>query len=135
MMKKTLLCILISLYSVMAFACTCSFPDSAKEEIGKHDLVFIGKVISKTWVDSTEEKYFLVEIELKEVFKGEIQTKIISIKTGPPIPSCGYPFKLGKTYAVYAWFTQDGTSTNQCTRNTKSWRKEKREIKTVHNTP
>ncbi len=129
-MKTIFLLLVISLHSAMAIACTCAFPSNAQEEVKKHDIVFIGKVISMTWIKSEDGNHFIVKVEQKEIFKGKIQTKIISVQTGPSLPGCGFPFKIGKTYAIYALSTLDGIWTSQCTRNTKKWRKEKKMIKT-----
>lgn len=128
-MKTIFLLIIISLHTVMAVSCTCAFTGNAQEEVKKHDFVFIGKVISKTWIKSEDGNHFIVKVKQKEIFKGKIQTKIISVKTGPSLPGCGFPFEVGKTYAIYAFSTQNEIRTSQCTRNTKKWRKEKKMIK------
>jgi len=128
-MKKQILFILFTLITISVFSCSCPFPETAKEEIKKSDFVIVGKVISKSWIKSEDGNYFHIEVELKESFKGDFKTKMISLKTGPPLPSCGFNFKVGKIYAIYAYCSEIGINTSQCTRTTKNWRKEKKEIK------
>src|SRR5207249_9179993 len=40
----------------------------------------------------------------------------ISVATLEQSSACGYPFKLGTSYLVFAWKWHDGFSTAQCTR-------------------
>lgn len=108
------------------FACTCDFPGTVREEMGRSDLVFVGKVVSKTWIESEDGSYFQIKIEVKEKFKGDFESKIVSLRTGPPAPACGFYFKVGKNYAIYTFSHGSEISTNQCTRTTKAWRKEKK---------
>lgn len=134
-MKAILTSIFFCALTTEAFACTCSFPQEVAEEYKERDLVIIGKVLSKQWVETEKSGFYLVEFEPKEVFKGELvnTNDTVLIQTGPRGPGCGFWFEEGKTYSVYANKENDSYTTSQCTRTTRSWRCERKKLKTLPN--
>lgn len=134
-MKAVFKSILLCVFALEGLACSCAFTQEVSEEYEKRDLVIIGKVLSKKWVETEEKGFYLVEIEIREAFKtGQVKTnETVFVRTGPRLPSCGFWFEEGKTYAIYADAVSDHFETSQCTRTTGSWRGERKIIKTYAN--
>ncbi len=112
-------------------ACTCERPGTTSQEVQKSTHVFLGVVqsvrrvepsprIEYSWFESmiqdilsvlTGRKptpqpvqfnpYVLVTFSVQERFKGA-QSRVLTIRESGSSTSCGYEFKRGKTYVVYA---------------------------------
>jgi len=84
-----------------ANACSCMDQHlPMAETFAKTDFIFSGKVIKKSrkWFSD----YAVVEFQLNEVFKGEANKRAF-IKTGVSDGGCGFPFKKGEAYLVFAY--------------------------------
>jgi hypothetical protein len=90
-------------------ACTCDFVGPPCEEYWQSQAVFAGKVIKKSmfYVEEGEgdsrHKYqqVLVRFSIEQVFKG-VAGDEVEIVTGMSGGDCGYHFKDGERYVVYA---------------------------------
>jgi hypothetical protein len=90
-------------------ACTCGFVGPPCEEYWQSQAVFAGKVIKKStfYVEEGEGdsryKYqqVLVRFSIEQVFKG-VAGDEVEIVTGLSGGDCGYHFKDGESYVVYA---------------------------------
>jgi hypothetical protein len=90
-------------------ACSCGFVGPPCEEYWKSEAVFAGKVIkSSTFYAEEGEgnsryKYqqVLVRFSIEQAFKG-IARDEVEIVTGMGDSDCGYHFKNGERYVVYA---------------------------------
>jgi hypothetical protein len=93
-----------------AFACSCAYERSIKEELKTSEEVFAGKVLGikeerelsiefspTTFLPSHKSVLF----EVTKSFKGVTQSQIL-IKTMLHEAACGYDFQVGKEYLVYA---------------------------------
>jgi len=95
--------ILMLLIQVDALACKCKIdPDQILEQKINANLktakaVFSGKVIEIS--DSADKQYVLVKIKVEESWKDMLPEEIyITTNT----TSCGYRFKVGKYYLIFA---------------------------------
>jgi hypothetical protein len=103
-------------------ACTCNFGGSAPcQEYWRVDAVFSGTVVSsgKIVVDNgsyTSERR-LVHITVEQPLRG-IQTAEVDVVTGWGGGDCGYGFKVGQRYLVYAYrdAKDNRLGTSICTR-------------------
>jgi hypothetical protein len=85
-----LLLILLSIYQNLGTACSCIGTRSVKEEFNKSDVVFTGKVISKSKFivadTSLPKGYKMYRTEVKilkiELYKGNIEQDTIYVITG-----------------------------------------------------
>ena len=85
-------------------ACSCSgFALPCDDAIWRADAVFVGRVESIV-PEGTERR---VELEGVEVFRGP-QASRMTIATGYSGGDCGYPFRVGESYLVYASRASDG---------------------------
>lgn len=127
---RNYLLIIALLLSNVALSCSCVFPGTAYEELAKHDLVLKAKVRSKKYIDQGFDSYYLVELEIKRVYKGNMKDSLapLYIRTNPPGPACGISFKNKRKYVIYASKNGDQFETSQCTRTTGSVRKEEKKI-------
>jgi len=90
-------------------ACTCSFVGPPCEEYWKSEAVFAGKVIKRSTFYAEEGegdsryKYqqVLARFSIEQAFKG-IAGDEVEIVTGMGGGDCGYHFKDGERYVVYA---------------------------------
>ena len=91
-------------------ACSCRFGDSPPcEEYWRSEAVFAGKVIKKSTFYTEEgegdSKYkyqqVLARFSIEQTFKGIVGDEV-EIVTGMGGGDCGYHFKDGERYVVYA---------------------------------
>jgi len=105
-MKKAMT-LLAFIFMIVSFpsqtsACSCANLPSVEDEFERSKAVFSGKV-----VDIKEKRSLKgyrtnsVLFEVTNTWKGVEQTQII-ITTGQGDGDCGYPFKKGQEYLVYA---------------------------------
>ena len=93
---------MMTLFPSYGSACSCAQPPGVKEELSQSKAVFSGKVIEveeKKSVTGFTTKAVLFEV--KEVWKGVSQSQI-EVTTGAGGGDCGYEFKAGQDYLVYA---------------------------------
>ncbi len=111
---------LIVLGGASAQACSCSQPESAKAELAKANVVLQGTVENiKLIVHERGFKQNLVNLKLEQSWKGlDHRYENLAVRTSPNEAACGYGFRVGESYVVYAYLHEDGTLiTNLCTRN------------------
>ena len=119
---------LLMVLSVSAYACSCDEPTDTKSAVRSADIVFSGTVKSIGEQPSKLELYgsfpFIrysdtsnagrVTFAVKEVWKGDLAADINIVDS----IVCGYGFKEGDDYLVYANMTSEyGFVTGMCRRN------------------
>ncbi|RTE11448.1 LPXTG cell wall anchor domain-containing protein [Paenibacillus whitsoniae] len=94
--------ILVIYFPSRVQACSCALPSSAQDQLSRSQAVFAGRVMG------VKEQRFLnggmakaVRFEVSRVWKGEAASEII-IYTGSGGGDCGFDFKEGQEYLVYA---------------------------------
>ena len=81
------------------FACTCMHLRGTVETgYESHPKIFSGKVISSVKSGNYSLK---VKIQVQNSWKGKLP-KIVTVFTGAQTSMCGFPFKKGKSYLIYA---------------------------------
>ncbi len=103
--KASLICSLLLLLNASStWACSC-IRQSVKEDFQDADVVFSGKVLNRGEPESQTKSrsWELIEVkfELDETWKGE-KTANITVSTELMSISCGYPFREGNSYVVFA---------------------------------
>lgn len=90
--------------------CKCGRVEEVLENAKKHEHIFVGKVIKVTNVG---EKH-IVNFDLVKSYKG-YQNENFDVFTPSDETKCGYRFKKGNDYFVYAIVDRDGRiSTGKC---------------------
>ena len=108
-----------------AIACSCKPLLPPSEAIEKADAVFTGEAVEirliKEWDSYGDEIHFTPSLytrfEILGVWKG-VDRQSVWIRTNPSIASCGSVFEVGRSYLVYAYWSEehDVLSTGLCTR-------------------
>jgi len=111
-MKKNFLIVLFLIFiSTESFACSCggrheSLSKQVKRSFDNTDLIFTGKVIKITEINNSLLKSsadpIIYTFEIIQVIKGQVQKKNIEIASAISSASCGYNFRIGKSYLVYS---------------------------------
>ena len=115
-----------------AFACTCAPPQSPAQELKRATAVFSGKVIKIKRHNKAAGTFATVEAVFKvgRVWKG-VDEKTVSVFTSSMSSACGYGFKKGSTYLVYAYANEEGKlSTSICSRTSRftDWHEDMEEL-------
>src|ERR1044072_1813295 len=103
-------------------ACPCAFaPGTCQQAWKSGDVVFTGKVMRKVAVGESVDidvpytKYGF-ELTVSEVFRGfAFEGQKVTVQTGTGGGDCGYNFKVGTSYLVYASSEYGQLFTNICT--------------------
>ena len=116
MISRTLLATLVVCALVLSpkpvDACSCGGPGLPCEAAWRTDAVFVGHVVS---IDSSMGGR-LVQMAVIEGFRG-FQLSQVTMVTGSGGSDCGYPFRMGESYVVYAHRSPTGQlSTSICSR-------------------
>ncbi|MFD0587158.1 hypothetical protein ACFQZE_03995 [Paenibacillus sp. GCM10027627] len=103
------------------YACDCAIPTDVQEEKLNHDAVFEGTVAGykkpgKLFNKSTADKATWT-FNVHQVWKGKVASTI-AVKSALHSASCGYQFKEGDRYLVYARKTGDSLEVSLCSRTT-----------------
>jgi hypothetical protein len=113
---------LIFICSTKALACSCAFGGGAPcQEFWRVDAVFAGTVVGsgKITVDEGELKHDmrLVRLTVDQPIRG-MKAAEVDVVTGWGGGDCGYEFKIGQRYLVYAYRDEKDQrlSTSICTR-------------------
>ncbi|MFY9610045.1 MAG: hypothetical protein WAU45_15680 [Blastocatellia bacterium] len=112
MIKNTLIVLVACSISgsYVALACTCAPPEIPSQELKESDAVFSGKVIEikrqKSYAQEpvqSDTLFTSVEVvfEVDRTWKG-IDNNAVSVFTSPHSSACGYAFKKGTSYLIYA---------------------------------
>ena len=121
-MKTLLRCLLLAVS--LAFgaeaghACTCAPPESPARELGRAAAVFSGKVVEVRKHRRSGDIFAGVEAVFRvgRAWKG-VEATTVSVFTASHSAACGYGFKRGRTYLVYAHKDREGRlSTGICGR-------------------
>ena len=115
-----------------ALACTCAPAQSAAAELERAAAVFSGKVVEIKRQKRSEGLFARVEVvfRVEKAWKG-VERKTVSVWTSSQSSACGYGFREGQTYLVYAYESAPGSlSTGICsrTRRLKDARKDLKEL-------
>ena len=100
------------------FTCTCMPSKNATRELEQSAAVFSGKVLAVKGTEQESGFYANVEVvlEVQRSWKG-IEEKTVSVFTSSQSSACGYGFKKGEAYLVYASKTTEGRlTTSICSR-------------------
>jgi len=103
-----------------SIACTCAPPQNATQELKLATAVFSGKVLEVKRHKQSADLFANVEVvfEVEKVWKG-VDEKTVTIFTSSQSSACGYRFKEGRTYLVYAHGIAEGRlATSICSRTT-----------------
>ena len=115
---------LVSIFFVtQGFACTCPFPGSIAEEFSKSSLIIEGKVVNTFIKEVSDEsgqnkhRIEVIKMAILNRYKGIVSADTVEISNS--LGSCGYRFKRGRRYIVYANMNDDNGryGTSNCTRN------------------
>jgi hypothetical protein len=122
MLKQALLAasILIFCTPSLVSACTCAFSaGSCNQDWKLGQVIFTGTVTEKSTVTASGDDYFSTnafQFSVSESFRGgAIAGQDITVYTGRGGGDCGYPFKIGISYLVYASLHNGKLVTNICT--------------------
>jgi len=95
-------------FSSKIFGCTCLNNNSIIEDYNEASIIFVGNVISHS---DTNGYLFTVQNN----FKGALNS-VVYVNTGLGGGDCGYPFKIGESYLVFAYEHNLNYYTDICTR-------------------
>jgi hypothetical protein len=112
------------LATASALACSCAEPPVVAEEVARSDAVFAGRVmrvaierrtITAGLPDETEVMVatFSLIAPIKGITPDNTEVVIITALHGS---ACGFPFKLGSKYLVYASLMRGALETSSCRR-------------------
>ena len=109
----------LTAFATQAIACQCVGPQRPCEAYGDASAVFVGTV---TFITSTKVKEYgseftkrLVRLHVDRAIKN-VDTADVEFTTGWGDADCGFPFRLGGQYMVYAHGEKGKLSTSICTR-------------------
>lgn len=120
---RSLMCSLL-LVGILLFhadaghACTCAPAQSAARELARATAVFSGKVVEIKRHKRPADVFAGVEVRFRveKVWKGA-GGGVVSVFTSSHSAACGYAFRKGRTYLVYAHGDGEGRlSTSICSR-------------------
>lgn len=97
-----------------ARACSCIPPPPPLEALEQADAVFSGTVISIVSDGSQMSRNDIVSFQVEKVWKG-VTSRTVQLTTASTGAACGYGFREGTAYLVYAHGTPD-LSVNSCSR-------------------
>ncbi|MDY6911282.1 MAG: hypothetical protein SVM79_02855, partial [Chloroflexota bacterium] len=101
-----------------ATACSCAEVANPAEALEQASAVFSGRVLSlecpSGLVHSSADPVTAV-FEVDTVWKGPQQSRIV-VTTALMDSSCGFEFRIGRSYLVYAYGAEDDLQTDRCTR-------------------
>lgn len=102
------------LFAVSGWACSCA-EITVEEDFRDSDVVFSGKVLHKSDLKDRQSPagFIRVKFDVVAIWKGKTENNTddsensekfseMEVSTAAYTPSCGYPFKVGETYLVFA---------------------------------
>ena len=113
--------VVIAFTADTALGCTCAPPQSPAQELKRATAVFSGKLVKIKKHNKAADIFATVEavFKVKRVWKG-VEQETVSVFTSSISSACGYGFKKGITYLVYAYGNEEGKlSTSICSRTTR----------------
>lgn len=104
-------------FSNEAYACSCVEPGTIQDRKEQNDAVFEGKVVSIKQTSSllfnSPGKIKKATFEVNQVWKGHVTSRI-EVITALHEDSCGFNFKEGERYIVYASSSGSALETGLC---------------------
>jgi hypothetical protein len=113
--------LLFALFSQETKACTCVGESTIKDEIHKRDAVFVGTIIEKEEIriyDTLSPNNVIFRVDMKYTvvietkFKGQQFGDTAFVFTGVGGGDCGFNFRVGQKYLVYADHLKTGDRYN-----------------------
>jgi len=101
-----------------AFACSCAPPGPPTDELAKSSAVFAGKVVAldvPTGLVISSADPVRVTFQVYTVWKGPVHNTLV-VTTARGGASCGYEFKQGQEYLVYARGAETALAVSLCSR-------------------
>lgn len=105
-------------------ACSCAQPPPPQEALARAGAVFAGTVTRVDEVRSLEglhgwrpafRLYREAELQVTQAWKGGVTQQVV-VRTGSGGGDCGYDFRVGESYLVYAGGTSEVLETGICGR-------------------
>jgi protocatechuate 3,4-dioxygenase beta subunit len=93
---------MLLLLAAPAKACSCIVPGPPCQAYGKSSAVFSGQVLEIVPFEAGGYPQKLVRFSVSEAFRG-MSGSAAEIATGNGGGDCGYPFRVGESYLVYAY--------------------------------
>lgn len=119
---KYFLSLILLIFLNKTYACSCaedkqlSLRKMVHSEYEDSELIFVGKVMDIEDTNKDKRKstmdFIVYTFRIKKIYKGEIQTKFIKVKSHRDGTSCGFIFKRGITYLVYSDLAKFPNATN-----------------------
>ncbi|MCH2225628.1 MAG: hypothetical protein MK066_12730 [Crocinitomicaceae bacterium] len=103
--------------SVNSLACDCIPQPEMSLEFHRTRTVFVGRVTNIKPDSDSKGALLVVTFEVSDNLKSS-KKSTIKIKTSASGKSCGYEFRLGQRYLVYANMARPGLMTSVCSRTT-----------------
>ena len=117
-MRQSLFASTIVLVSALgvssADACECDSPDSALKAAVQSFAVFTGTVTAIQAADDTKTSDLTIEFQVTKGWKG-VEHPMLTVLTTTP-GACGYQFKVGQSYLVYAQGNDEHLEVDNCHR-------------------
>jgi hypothetical protein len=98
-MKVTVSLVAVLIATSYAVACSCMMPPPPPKALEQAAAVFSGKV---TKIDANQGHRKTITLSVDRTWKG-IDTETVTLTTGSGGGDCGYGFKDGEAYLVYAY--------------------------------
>ena len=112
------LLVLLLLGAAPVIACSCfRVPDPPCRAVGSADAIFEGEVLDREKIEPNEGSSLRRRFTMKvrNSYKGS-PGEAVYVYTGDGDSDCGYRFKIGSRYLVYAYENNGRPSTGNCTR-------------------
>ncbi|WP_026934257.1 hypothetical protein [Christiangramia echinicola] len=94
--------------------CTCSeSKEITQEDIEDYDLILHG-IVQKI---ETVEHQKLITLNIKTLYKGNLENNIVTISTPADLAMCGLNIGTGTEWLLFAFDENGEYSTNSCTRS------------------
>ncbi|MCP3932687.1 MAG: hypothetical protein GY705_26755 [Bacteroidetes bacterium] len=123
MIKKTIIIVIILiLQQQLAFACKCVLPGpELTHEINETEIIFLGQYIGSQFImgeEANSYRGYTVRYTFKVLkeFKGLSKKETFVVETGIGLGDCGFEFRPGLSYLIYANMSDRIAHTNICTR-------------------
>ena len=110
-MNRVILTILLLVFGMPAFACSCvqlneALKKKVKREFDQSDLILIGEVIDKRITSngnsSSSSDLVIYDFKITNLIKGIAVGKIIQVLSYRGGDYCGFGFEIGGKYLVYS---------------------------------
>jgi antitoxin component YwqK of YwqJK toxin-antitoxin module len=117
-MMRLLIFVLILPINVIACSCVHLADPVTIKDYNNSEIIILGKAL-KVIINQQETVYRQrqIEFQIDEVFKGKIDTKIVTIYTALSDATCGLNVKENEEWIIWAYTENNAISTNLCTRS------------------